>query len=103
MKQSKPFSISVILTVILFVLFVLLFCRNIHTLSETSSQAQADSLKNALTRSAIHCYATEGRYPESLKYLQEEYGILWDSEQYTVDYEIFASNLLPSISVIPLS
>ena len=103
MNRRKTFSFSVILTITIFVLSVILFFKNMHSLSENSLQTQAESLQNALIRSAVHCYAAEGRYPESLEYLQEEYGIRWDTEQYTVDYEVFASNLLPSISVIPLS
>ena len=103
MNTFRSFSCSVILTITVFVLSVILFFQKINSLSETSMQSQADSLQNALVRSAVHCYAAEGRYPESLEVLQEEYGIHWDPEQYAVDYEIFASNLLPTISVIPLS
>ena len=75
----------------------------ISSVSDSADANQADSLKQALTRSAVHCYAMEGRYPESLAYLREHYGIEWDESRYTVDYEIFGSNLMPTITVIPLS
>lgn len=101
--KQKSFSFTLLLSAAFFVLFTLFILCKINSVSDTAEQTQADALQRALTRSAIHCYAAEGRYPESLEYLQEEYGIRWDSEQYVVDYEVFASNLLPSISVIPLS
>jgi hypothetical protein len=81
-----------------------LFCQaEIASVSEQASQAQLDHLKNALERSAVHCYAVEGAYPESLDYLKEHYGITWDESKYVVDYEIFGSNLKPVITVIPLN
>ena len=105
MKCPKQYSFhfSDILTAAVFILSAILFLQNLKFFSKTTSQTQADSLQNSLVRSAVHCYAAEGFYPESLEYLQEEYGIYWDPKQYAVDYEVFASNRLPAISVIPLS
>lgn len=74
----------------------------ISSVSDSADSSQADSLKQALTRSAVHCYAMEGRYPESLSYLRKHYGIEWDETRYTVDYEIFGSNMMPTITVIPM-
>ena len=42
-------------------------------------------------------------YPESLSYLEEHYGITYDKENYVVDYEIIGSNILPDVTVIPLT
>lgn len=67
-----------------------------------SSESQAESLKNAILRSAVSCYAFEGAYPESLSYLKEHYGLTWNEDKYVVDYEIVGSNLMPSVTVIPL-
>lgn len=72
------------------------------SLSKTADSSQAESLQRAIVRSAVHCYATEGRYPESLDYLAEHYGISWDAEKYLVDYEIIASNQMPGVTVISL-
>lgn len=74
----------------------------LSSVSSSANASQADSLKQAITRSAVHCYAMEGRYPESLAYLQEHYGIKWDETRYTVDYEIFGANMIPTVTVIPL-
>ncbi len=69
---------------------------------ETADDSQLESLRLAIVRSAVHCYAMEGAYPESLDYIREHYGVSWDSEKYLVDYEITGSNLLPDVTVFPL-
>jgi len=53
-----------------------------------------------ILHSAVACYAAEGIYPPTLEYLEEHYGIQVDREQYTVMYEIFASNLMPDVTVL---
>ena len=58
-----------------------------------------ENLQQAIRRSAVHCYAVEGSYPESLNYLKEHYGITYDPEKYIVDYEIIGSNLMPDVKV----
>ncbi len=77
---------------------VLMF--GLSSVSDSAESSQAESLRLSITRSAVHCYAMEGRYPESLDYLKEHYGIEWDPEKYTVDYEIFGSNMMPTVTVI---
>ena len=41
----------------------------------------------------------EGRYPPSVDYLEENYGILIDRDKYDVFYSGFASNFMPDITV----
>lgn len=53
-------------------------------------------------RAAVSCYAVEGAYPESYEYLKEHYGAMVDEENYAVFYEVFASNIMPDITVIQI-
>lgn len=76
--------------------------HGVSSVSETADRNQADSLRLAITRSAVHCYAMEGKYPESLDYLRTYYGIDWDPDKYVVDYEVTGSNLMPTVTIIPL-
>ena len=46
------------------------------------------------------CYAVEGRYPSSLAYLQENYGVDVDEGRYAVFFSSFADNVLPSVRVV---
>ena len=81
---------------------IALLLTGTHSVLTTSSKSQAESLKNAILRSAVSCYAFEGTYPESLSYLKEHYGVTWNEDKYVVDYDIVGSNLMPSVTVIPL-
>ena len=81
---------------------IALLLAGTNSVLATSSKSQAESLKNAILRSAVHCYAVEGAYPPSLSYLEEHYGLSWNQEEYAVDYEIFSSNLPPTVTVIDL-
>ena len=44
--------------------------------------------------------AIEGRYPPSVEYLEENYGVQIDHDKYNVFYDGFASNIMPEITVI---
>lgn len=57
-------------------------------------------LEEALRRTAVSCYACEGAYPPSVEYMQAHYGLQYDENAYTVRYELFASNLMPDITVL---
>ena len=49
----------------------------------------------------MQCAAVEGAYPASLKYLEEHYGLIVNHSDYAVTYEAFASNVPPSVVVVP--
>lgn len=57
-------------------------------------------LEDTIRRAAVTCYATEGIYPPTLKYLERHYGVQVDTKRYTVDYHVFAENLVPDITVL---
>lgn len=83
-----------------FVLLFGLFLGGLSSVSKTTREQQLQSLHDAISRSAVHCYATEGAYPDTLDYLKEHYGITYDESKYLVDYQVFASNLMPEITVL---
>lgn len=57
-------------------------------------------LEEAIRRSVITYYATEGVYPPEFAYVKEKYGILVDESRYVVVYDAFAENLMPDITVL---
>ena len=59
-----------------------------------------ETLKKAIARASVQCYAIEGRYPPSVEYLEENYGVQIDHDKYNVFYDGFASNIMPEITVI---
>lgn len=68
-----------------------------------TGRRERENLERALNQSVTLCYALEGRYPESLQYLKDHYGIRWDENRYLVDFETVGSNLPPDVTVIDLS
>ena len=86
-----------------FALVLALFILGLDSLSGVTARQEAEGLKNSILQSAVHCYALEGFYPDSLGYLEDHYGLTYDRDKYVVSYEIVGSNLMPGVTVIPLS
>ena len=63
------------------------------------TQKGLETTQQNLRRGAVACSALEGRYPQSLQYLMDNYNITVDESRYQVSYSIFASNLMPDITV----
>lgn len=76
-----------------------LFLYAVGGVSGKTVEEGAATLDKALHRASIQCYAIEGRYPPSVDYLAENYGVQIDAEKYVVFYEGFASNVMPDITV----
>ncbi len=103
LHRKKFFSWKLAATILIFFVCALLLWRSVSSISAQTEVSQAENLKNAIERSAIHCYAVEGSYPESLDYIKEHYGISWNTDEYVVDYMVLGSNMMPSVTIIPLS
>lgn len=101
-KKRLPKSIGFFLSFAVFPGLFLLFYLGLNSVSDTTLKQQQESLKDAIQKTAVHCYAVEGAYPESLDYLKEHYGITYDEKHFLVDYEIIGSNLMPDVTVILL-
>jgi len=86
----------------IFILVIFLFIAGVNHMSETADAQGADTLNTAIHRACVQCYAVEGRYPPSVAYLQDYYGIQIDDDKYAVYYEGFASNIMPDITVVEL-
>ncbi len=98
-NREKKIQVERIITVV----FVLLFLCIVYSISQiqgVQNQQTYKELKDAISRSCVHEYANTGAYPESLEDIQETYGIHIDNDKYMVHYEIFASNIMPKITVI---
>ena len=59
----------------------------------------AAAIREAVQRSALQCYAVEGAYPSDLQYLEDNYGLQVNKQDFYVTYDAFASNLPPTVRV----
>jgi len=98
--MKKNISLGSVLLVPVVLVVLLLFMSALSNLQDGRISEGRKQLEDAVRRSAVACYAAEGIYPPDLEYLEEHYGIQVDRERYTVMYEIFASNMMPDVTVL---
>ena len=87
------------ITGIVFLLLALLFVLSLTSTAQSSAARESEVLDSALRRAIVTCYAVEGRYPPSLDYIAENYGVLVDETRYSVYYDAFAANIMPTLRV----
>jgi len=98
--MKKNISLGSVLLVPVVLVVLMLFMSALSNLQDGRISEGRKQLEDAVRRSAVACYAAEGIYPPDLEYLEEHYGIQVDRERYTVMYEIFASNMMPDVTVL---
>lgn len=91
---------ALIISALVFVLIIVVVTVLLNGTSSKSGQEQVTLLKDALRRAAANCYAVEGRYPPTLEYLVDNYGVIIDGDRFIVRYDAFAENLMPDIAVL---
>lgn len=89
-------------SVILFAAVAAVVVSGVFKVSKRADEEGAETLRNGIRRASVQCYAIEGRYPPSVQYLTDNYGIQIDEDRYSVFYDGFASNVMPDITVVPL-
>ena len=81
---------------------VAIFAGAVISFAGRTGSREEETLKKAVTRASVQCYAIEGRYPPSVEYLEENYGVQINRKKYNVFYDGFASNVMPEINIIPI-
>lgn len=100
-KKSKRGTAGYIMSLAVFLAVLLLFLFCVRAMQSKSEEESLAALRDAIRRASVQCYAIEGRYPPSVEYLEEHYGIVIDRERYHVFYDGWASNVMPDITVLP--
>lgn len=98
--KNRGGFISLIVSVLIFSCIVLGFITGMGSLTKKATQEQKASLETAIARSTIECYAFEGAYPNSLKYMEDNYSLSFDKDKFFVDYRPMGENIFPEITVI---
>lgn len=87
-------------------LFAIIFGMFLGGITNVENSGAAESkrvLEESVHKAIISCYAIEGRYPESVEYLKENYNLIYDEEKYDIGYSIFADNIMPDVYIIDLT
>lgn len=96
-SSYKREIIQMCIATLLIVIFI--YSGGQQTSSHTADEQQR-VVEEAIKRAVVQCYAIEGMYPPDMAYLEEEYGIQIDEKKYIIHYEVFASNVMPDITVL---
>jgi len=95
-RKEKKGGLLVLALLLLAGLTAFIFARSGRDVSEEGAAA----IRETVRLSALQCYVVEGVYPPDLQYLEDNYGLQINKEDYYVVYDCFSSNLPPSIRVI---
>lgn len=72
----------------------------VNNTGRASAEQQLNAVRDSVENGITLCYSIEGAYPESLEYLENSYGVVYDRDKYLVHYEFFAGNVRPSVAVV---
>jgi len=97
MKKKKQ---KILLTIIAWCAVLGCFLGAVLNLDNGQEEKRKEQLETAVRRAAVACYAAEGAYPQDLAYMQQHYGVRYDEKRYKIVYSVFASNLMPDITVL---
>lgn len=75
------------------------FILALNATKKRRAEDETQQLTTAIRRACVTCYAIEGRYPPNLAYITQQYGVVVDTGVYTVLYDAFAENLMPTVKV----
>ena len=97
-KRERKFSAAPLLIFAVGAVFTVIALSNSRSANEELRQS---SIKESISKAAALCYAAEGAYPESLDYLEENYGVRTEYDNFTVHYSYAGGNIPPDIIVTP--
>ena len=101
MKKRKHTSwIPLALGMALFAAIAVWMVRGVQDAARLSDEEGLRLAQEAIERAVVSCYSLEGVYPATYEDLKAKSGLAVDEEKYIVIYEIFASNIRPSVIVM---
>ena len=96
LKEKKFITACVLIAVLAVVILTAAMLKK----SPEDLEDSAAAIEDTIMERALQCYVIEGAYPESLQYLQDNYGLAVNSEDYLIVYTPYADNMPPEVRVI---
>lgn len=98
--KSRGFWASTLLGLALFAAAAAWMLQGVRQAARVSDEEGLRMAEQAVRQAAVSCYALEGAYPASYADLKQRSGVAVDEERYIVFYDIFASNIMPDVTVL---
>ena len=99
-RLPGPAAVPLLLGLAHFAAVAVWMVRGVREAGEVSDREGLRMAEQAVRQACVSCYALEGAYPATYDDLKEQSGIAIDEVKYAVFYEIFASNIMPEITVV---
>ena len=97
LKTRKRFAAVVAVVCVV----AIALCIVVNTIFANAREQGANSIRQTILNAAMQCAAIEGSFPTNLSYLEDNYDLRINHQDYVVIYEVLGSNVLPSIVVVP--
>ncbi|MCL2366009.1 MAG: hypothetical protein FWC75_03055 [Oscillospiraceae bacterium] len=101
-KSGVDFLQGAVLPLLFTIVVIVMVVFGLRQTEEASRAESKRILEDSIRRAVVTAYAIEGRYPESIQYIEENFGVHIDWDRFVVHYDVFASNIFPDIAVIEL-
>lgn len=98
-KKKRGWLTSILFPGFTFTAVIAILIVGVFRFEAMSDMQNIDLLRQSTKKAMVQCYAIEGRYPPKIEYLEENYGLIYDHEKYYVEYDVFASNVMPNVDV----
>ena len=82
------------------VILICSVCYAAFSVTDEEIAEREDAIRETVQERALQCYVIENAYPESLAYLEENYGLTVNKKDFLIVYDLFAENKPPVIKVI---
>ena len=99
-KRKSASWVPLVLGVALFAAIAIWMMWGVRDAARLSDEEGLRLAQEAIERAVISCYSLEGVYPATYDELKEKSGLAVNEEKYIVFYEVFASNIRPSVTVM---
>jgi len=91
--SARMFTMLLIISVCAYLVFAL------AAAGENNRAREPERIREIIDKALVQCYALEGGYPPDIEYLVH-YGVIIDTDKYFFDYDMFAINVKPVVTVI---
>ena len=92
--------VPMVLGLLLFAAVAVWMVRGVQEAAQVSQQEGLRMAQEAVERAVVSCYSLNGVYPATYQELKAKSGLAIDEEKYIVFYDIFASNIRPTVTVV---
>ena len=99
LEKRKKQTQNMLLSLVLFGIILIIVSVGSFVILRTAESDQLANTQKNINRAIVQCYSLEGRYPPSIAYLEEHYGVVINHDKYYVDYDVFASNVYPNVQL----